>query len=408
MMAEPKIALLELLRNAGVQQPEFLREGLEEFLQAVIEAEVAARIGADRHERSEERTGYRNGNRLREFETRLGTVDLQIPKLRKGTYFPAFLEPRRRSEQALASVIQEAYVLGVSTRKVDELVRAMGMTGISKSEVSRICKDLDERARAFRERELDGEYPYVWLDAKYLKVREGDRVVSMALVVATGVRRSGEREVLGCDIGLSEDAPFWTEFLRSLKTRGLKGVRLVISDAHEGLRQAIAAVLVGASWQRCRVHFMRNILSQVPNKFQAMAAAMIRTIFAQPTKKDALLQLTQVAESLQAQFPKAAEMLHAAAEDILAYMSFPTEHWRQIHSTNPLERLNREIGRRADVVSIFPNRGSVLRLVGAVLSEQNDEWIAAPRRYFSQESMAKIYAGGVTQNDAPPALSPSN
>ena len=257
-MAESKIALLELLRNAGVDQPEFLREGLEQFLQAVIEAEVAAQVGADRYERSDERTGYRNGSRPRDWETRMGTVHLQIPKLRKGSFFPAFLEPRKRSEQALASVIQEAYVLGVSTRKVDELVQAMGMTGISKSEVSRIAKELDARAEAFRQRLLDGDYPYLWLDAKYLKVREGDRVVSMALVVAIGVRSTGEREVLGCDIGLSEDAPFWTEFLRGLKRRGLKGVKLAISDAHEGLRQAIETVLVGASWQRCRVHYAED------------------------------------------------------------------------------------------------------------------------------------------------------
>ena len=408
MMAESKIALLELLRNAGVDQPEFLREGLEQFLQAVIEAEVAAQVGADRYERSDERTGYRNGSRPRDWETRMGTVHLQIPKLRKGSFFPAFLEPRKRSEQALASVIQEAYVLGVSTRKVDELVQAMGMTGISKSEVSRIAKELDARAEAFRQRLLDGDYPYLWLDAKYLKVREGDRVVSMALVVAIGVRSTGEREVLGCDIGLSEDAPFWTEFLRGLKRRGLKGVKLAISDAHEGLRQAIETVLVGASWQRCRVHFMRNLLSQVPKQAQAVTAAVIRTIFVQPTKQDALRQLAQVAEQLRPRFPKVAEMLLTSSEDVLAYMSFPHEHWAQIHSTNPLERLNREIGRRADVVAIFPNRRAVLRLIGAVLMEQNDEWAAATRRYFSQESMAKIYAVSLSKDEATPSLSPAN
>ncbi len=408
MMAESKIALLELLRNAGIDQPEFMRVGLQAFLQDLIEAEVAAQIGAGRHERTDERTTYRNGRRPRDWNTRLGTVRLQIPKLRKGVYFPRFLEPRRRSEQALASVIQEAYVLGVSTRKVDELVQTMGMTGISKSEVSRIAKQLDERAEAFRQRQLDGEYPYIWLDAKYLKVREGDRVVSMALVVATGVRSTGEREILGCDIGLSEDAPFWTEFLRSLKRRGLKGVKLAISDAHEGLRQAIETVLVGASWQRCRVHFMRNLLSQVPKQAQAVTAALIRTIFVQPTKQDALRQLAQVAESLRPRFPKVAEMLLTSSEDVLAYMSFPSEHWRQIHSTNPLERLNREIGRRADVVAIFPNRPSVLRLVGAVLMEHNDEWAAATRRYFSQESMAKLYADRASEAANNPALSAVN
>ena len=408
MMAESKIALLEILRNAGVDQPEFMRMSLQEFLQELIEAEVAAQIGASRHERTDERTTYRNGRRPRDWNTRLGTLRLQIPKLRKGTYFPGFLEPRRRSEQALASVIQEAYVLGVSTRKVDELVQSMGMTGISKSEVSRIAQKLDERAQAFRERQLDGEYPYVWLDAKYLKVREGDRVVSMALVVAIGVRSTGEREILGCDIGLSEDAPFWTEFLRSLKRRGLKGVKLAISDAHEGLRQAIEAVLVGASWQRCRVHFMRNLLSQVPKQAQAVTAAVIRTIFVQPTKQEALRQLAQVAESLRPRFPKVAEMLLTSSEDVLAYMSFPHEHWAQIHSTNPLERLNREIGRRADVVGIFPNRLAVLRLIAAVLIEQNDEWAAATRRYFSQQSMAKLYANPASDAAMTPSLSAIN
>ena len=407
-MADSKIALLEMLRNAGIDQPEFMRMSLQEFLQDLIEAEVAAQIGAARHERTDERTTYRNGSRPKGWNTRLGSLHLQIPKLRKGTYFPGFLEPRRRSEQALASVIQEAYVLGVSTRKVDELVQSMGMTGISKSEVSRIAQKLDERAQAFRERQLDGEYPYVWLDAKYLKVREGDRVVSMALVVAIGVRSTGEREILGCDIGLSEDAPFWTEFLRGLKRRGLKGVKLAISDAHEGLRQAIEAVLVGASWQRCRVHFMRNLLSQVPKQAQAVTAAVIRTIFVQPTKQDALRQLAQVAESLRPRFPKVAEMLLTSSEDVLAYMSFPHEHWAQIHSTNPLERLNREIGRRADVVGIFPNRPAVLRLIAAVLIEQNDEWAAATRRYFSQQSMANLYANPASDATMTPSLSAIN
>jgi putative transposase len=389
-MAEDSLPLLELLRNAGVDQAEFLRESLEWLLQRLMEAEVTEKIGAAPYQRTTERTNLRNGSRPRTFETRVGTLDLKIPKLRKGSYFPAFLEPRRRSEKALVQVIQEAYVLGVSTRKVDELVEALGMSGVSKSEVSRLAAELDERVTAFRERPLEGAYPYVWLDAKYLKIREGDRVVSMAFVVAIGVRETGEREVLGFDVGLSEHEAFWKAFLRSLVARGLKGVKLAISDAHEGLKAAISAVLQGASWQRCRVHFLRALLSHVPRDAQAMVAALVRTIFVQPTSKDARLQLAKVAEFLQTKYPKPAQILTEAQEDILAYMTFPSEHWRQIHSTNPLERLMREIGRRADVVAIFPNRAAALRLVGAVLMEQHDEWLAAPRRYFSLESMQRV------------------
>jgi putative transposase len=390
MVATDSFPLLELLRNAGVDQAQFLRESLEWMLEKLMEAEVAEKIGAERYERATTRTNQRNGSRFREFDTRLGTLELRIPKLRRGSYFPAFLEPRRRSEQALAQVIQEAYVLGVSTRKVDELVQALGMTGVSKSQVSRIAAELDERVGTFRERPLEGEYPYVWLDAKYLKIREGDRVMSMAFVVATGVRETGEREVLGFDVGLSEDEAFWKAFLRSLVARGLKGVKLAISDAHEGLKAAIAAVLQGASWQRCRVHFMRSLLSHVPKHAQAAVAALVRTIFVQPHKKHALIQLGKVAESLRGQYPKAAEILLAAQDDILAHMSFPREHWRQLHSTNPLERLMREIGRRADVVAIFPNRAAALRLVGSVLMEQHDEWLAATRPYFALGSMKKV------------------
>lgn len=271
-----------------------------------------------------------------------------------------------------------------------EHVQALGLGGIDKSAVSRLCGELDEQGEAFRNRPLEGGYPYIWLDAKYPKVREGGRVVGMALVVATGVRETGEREVLGVDVGLSEDAAFWTQFLRSMVARGLKGVKLVVSDAHLGLRQAIDKVLVGASWQRCRVHFMRTLLVQVPKATQSMVAALVRTIFAQPDQGAAKAQLAHVVQSLQPRFPKVVQLLLDAQEDVLAYLSFPAEHHRQIHSTNPLERLNREIGRRTDVVGIFPHRASLLRLVGAVLMEQNDEWIAAPRRYFSLESMAKL------------------
>lgn len=289
------------------------------------------------------------------------------------------------------AVVQEAYVHGVSTRKVDELVQALGLGGISKSEVSRLCAELDEHIEAFRNRPLEGRYPYVWLDAKYVKVREGGRVMSMALVLATAVNDKGEREVLGFDVGLSEDGAFWTAFLRQLIARGLRDVLLVTSDAHEGLKEAIRTVLVGATWQRCRVHFMRNLLAQVPKSAQPMVAALVRTIFAQPDKASAHAQLAAVAANLAGRFPKAAQLLLEAEEDILAYLAFPAEHRRQLHSTNPLERLNREIGRRTDVVGIFPNRAAVIRLAGAVLQEQHDEWTAASRRYFSQESMSKLY-----------------
>ncbi len=390
MATDFSIALGELLDKTGANL-DFLREAVQLLAQELMELEVSRKIGAQRHERTAERVTYRNGYRHRTWDTRVGTIDLRIPKLRQGSYFPSLLEPRRRAEKALVAVVQEAYIHGVSTRKVDELVQSLGMTGISKSEVSRLCSELDELVEAFRHRPLTNRYPYVWLDAKYIKVRESGRVLSMALVVAVGVTSSGDREVLGLDVGLTEDGPFWTEFLRDLVRRGLSDVRLVISDAHEGLKEAIRRVCGGSSWQRCRVHFMRNLLSQVPKSAQQMVAALVRTIFAQPDKSSAHAQLAEVAESLERRFPKAAELLRDAEEDILAYMSFPSEHWRQLHSTNPLERLMREIGRRTDVVGIFPNRASLIRLASAVLMEQQDEWAAAPRRYFSQESMNKLY-----------------
>jgi len=391
-----RIALEELLRKTGVDDLDFLREGIRVLAQGLMELEVSQHIGAERYERSAERTTYRNGYRERQWDTRVGSIALQIPKLRKGSYMPSLLEPRRRAEKALVAVVQEAYVQGVSTRKVDDLVQALGMTGISKSQVSRLCAELDEVVQAFRNRPLEGCYPYVWLDAKYVKVRENGRVSNMALVIAVGVRDTGEREVLGFDVGPSEDGAFWTDFLRQLVARGLKGVLLVISDSHVGLQEAIRAVFSGASWQRCRVHFMRNLLAYVPKHFQSMVAAAVRTVFAQPDQQAARRQLAVVVENLRQQFPRAARMLQDAEDDILAYMAFPTEHWRQLHSTNPLERLNREIARRTDVVGIFPNREAVIRLAGAVLMEQQDEWIAAPRRYFSQASMAKLYASHKT------------
>ena len=372
------------------QDGDVLREGIRVLSQALMETEVAGLIGAERHERTGERTAYRNGSRTRTWDTRMGTIELAIPKVRPGTYFPSLLQPRRRAEHALLAVVQEAYVHGVSTRKVDDLVRALGVDGISKSEVSRICGELDTAVTAFRTRAIVGEHRYIWLDATYHKVRVDGRVISQATVVAVGVTGEGERQILGVDVGPSEDRAFWTAFLRSLVKRGLSGVRLVISDAHEGLKQAIGTVLSGASWQRCRVHFMRNLLATVPQGAREAIAAIVRTIFAQPDHASALTQLRKVAEGLRPRFPKAAALLEDAAEDVLAYRHFPSEHHRQLHSTNPLERLNKEIKRRSNVVGIFPNPAAVIRLVGAVLLEQDDEWTVAERRYFSVESMGRL------------------
>ncbi len=390
MTADFKMALLELLRkHQGEPEADALREGLRWLAQKLMELEVSELVGAERYERTETRKTYRNGYRVRPWETRLGSIELKIPKLRKGSYFPSLLERRRRAEKALVAVIQEAYVHGVSTRKVDELVRALGLDGVSKSEVSRLCAELDERMERFRNRPLEGEYPYLWLDAKAIKVRQDGRVVNMAAVVAVGVKASGEREVLGFDVGAAETYEFWQAFLRSLVARGLRGVRLAISDAHEGLKRAIAEVLTGASWQRCRVHFMRNLLARVPKHAQPAVAAQVRSIFAQPDAVTARQRLQQVADELGSPYPQVAAFLRDAEDDVLAYMAFPAEHWRRIHSTNVLERLNRELARRCDVVGIFPNVAAALRLLGAVLEEQHDEWIAS-RKYFSPESMAKL------------------
>jgi putative transposase len=374
------------------QDGDVLREGIRVLSQALMEMEVAGLIGAERHERNAERTAYRNGTRTRTWDTRMGTIELAIPKVRPGTYFPSLLQPRRRAEHALLAVVQEAYVHGVSTRKVDDLVRALGVDGISKSEVSRICGELDTAVTAFRTRPLTGEHRYVWLDATYHKVRVDGRVISQATVVAVGVTSEGERQILGVDVGPSEDRVFWTAFLRGLVKRGLTGVRLVISDAHVGLKQAISTVLSGASWQRCRVHFMRNLLATVPQGAREAIAAIVRTIFAQPDHGSALMQLRKVADGLRPRFPQAAAVLEDAAEDVLAYLHLPSEHHRQLHSTNPLERLNKEIKRRSNVVGIFPNPAALIRLVGAVLLEQDDEWTVAERRYFSVESMGRLTA----------------
>lgn len=385
-----RMALMELVRKASQEQDtDFMREGVRVLSQELMELEVSQHVGAERHERTPERRGQRNGYRDRTWDTRMGTIELKVPRVRDGTYFPNLLDPRRRAERALVAVVQEAYVQGVSTRRVDDLVRALGIEGISKSQVSRLCQELDVEVERFRTRRLEGPYPYVWLDATFVKVREHGRVVSQAVVMAIGVKASGEREVLGVDVGPSEDGAFWLQFLRGLVARGLSGVKLVTSDAHEGLKQAAEAVLQGASWQRCRVHFMRNALGLVPRTAASMVATTIRTVFAQPDATDAREQWRRVADNLRPRFPRLAQLMDDAEDDVLAYLAFPSEHWRQIWSNNPLERVNREVKRRTDVVGIFPNTASVIRLVGMVLAEQHDEWQVS-RRYFSAESLAKL------------------
>jgi transposase-like protein len=367
---------------------DFLRAIAAHTLQRLMEFEVDGLIGAGRHERSDERTTYRNGYRDRQLETRLGTLDLKIPKLRQGTYFPAFLEPRRTAEKALTAVIQEAWIQGVSTRKVDDLVQALGMTGISKSQVSALCQDIDTRVLSFLERPLDGEWPYLWLDATYIKVRQNGRIVSIAAIIATGVNQDGHREILG--LGQSEAATFWIEFLRGLVRRGLKGVKLVISDAHEGLKAAITQVL-SATWQRCRVHFMRSLLAHVPKSQQSVVSAAVRQVFVQPDRKTAGQAWRHVADQLRPRFRKVAALLDDAEHDVLAYMDYPEAHRSKLHSTNPIERLNKEVKRRTNVVGIFPNEASVRRLVGAVLLEQNDEW-QLQHRYLTLETMTGMAA----------------
>jgi transposase-like protein len=398
-MAEDRMTLLEQVGKAAAGGDlDFLRESVKAMANALMELEVSAKLGADPHERTPERRGYRNGHRARDWDTRAGTIELAIPRTRRGSYFPDWLlEPRRRAERALVAVVQEAYVQGVSTRKVDALVRALGMEGISKSQVSRLCAELDRGVKAFRERRLDEHrYPYLWLDARYEKVREGGRIVSMAFCTAIAVNERGEREILGCEAGAAESGALWAGFLRSLVARGLSGVVLVTSDAHSGLREAIASVLLGATWQRCRVHVLRDVLAHVPKDAQAMVAAFSRTVFAQPDAASAHAQLASVCERLAPSFPKAAEVLLAAEEDLLAYTAVPREHWSKVWSTNPLERLNREIARRTDVVGIFPNREALLRLGGSLLAEQHDEWLTADRRYLPQASMQRLLGGGAS------------
>jgi putative transposase len=391
MADELRIGLQELLRKAKIEHDaDLLKEGVRVLSQALMEMEVEEHVGASRHERSPGRTGRRNGYRERSWDTRVGTVDLKVPRVRDSSYFPSLLEPRRKAERALAAVVQEAYVHGVSTRKVDELVKALGMTSISKSRVSELCEELDEEVACFRSRPLEGRYPYVWVDATYVKARHDGRVASTAVVIAVGVNgETGEREVLGLDVGPSEDGAFWTAFLRSLVSRGLSGVRLVTSDSHRGLKNAVEAVLAGTSWQRCRVHFMRNALSLVPKAAQQMVGATIRTVFAQPDAQGAREQWRRVSEGFVPRFPRLSELMVEAEEDVLSYAAFPQEHWQKIWSNNPLERLNKEVKRRTNVVGIFPNEAAVVRLVGAILCEQHDEWQVS-KRYFSLGSMAKL------------------
>jgi putative transposase len=402
-MTDPNMALMEYLRKHDLLEGDFLREAVQLLVQQLIELEASEQIGAGRYERGPDRVNHRNGYRARQWETRVGQIPLRIPKLRQGSYFPSLLEPRKRSEKALLAVVQEAYVKGVSTRKVDDLVRALGLQGVSKSKVSRICQELDELVTAFRRRPLAGDYPYVWLDALYVKVRQHHRIVSQAVVIAIGVRRDGERTVLGFDSGPGEEEAFWTAFLRQLKERGLTDVQLVTSDAHHGLKKAVQTVLTGAAWQRCRVHFMRNLLARIPQRNKAMVAAALRTIFAQPDRQAAGQQLAGVAEALQPHWPAAAELLLEAADDVLAFMAFPESHWRRIYSTNVLERLNKEVKRRTRVVEIFPNHAAVIRLVGALLVEADEEW-QVQRRYFSQESMRELYEPDLAQLGKPTPL----
>ena len=383
-MVKERMDLLELLRKGGMDgDVDFLREALRVLVEGIMDAEVSSRIGAEYGERSPERVTQRNGYRSRAWDTRVGTMDLHIPKLREGSYFPSLLEPRRRSERALLAVIQQAYVEGVSTRRVDDLVKALGCEGISKSQVSRICQELDVVVDGFMGRPLDaGPYPYLWLDALTQKVREAGRIVNVSVVVATAVNGEDKREIIGMDVGTSEDGAFWLAFLRSLSARGLSGVELVVSDAHQGLRGAIAAVFGGASWQRCRTHFMTNLLTRVPRRAQPMGSRHGAHHLPATLPDEVHAQLDRVTDQLQNRFPQVASLLDEAGPDVLAFSSFPLAHWKKIWSNNPQERLNKEIRRRTDVVGIFPNRPAVRRLVGAVLAEQHDEW-AVGRRYIT-------------------------